>query len=107
MDRHTKNIEGLMLPIKDLIEEITTLTDEWYLLIGKDHHKDKDCHWYVETRWSYSYPPIYTVLHHGYILDDIQEEYKTYEEALQGMKDLLICSIELEKTEQSKEELDW
>ena len=33
----------------NIVEEITKLTDEWYFLIGKDHHKDRDCHWYIEA----------------------------------------------------------
>ena len=94
--------------MSELISEITKLTDEWYNLLEKiGHHKDRDCHWYIETRWSYGYSPVYTVLHHGYILDDIQEEYNTYEEALQGMKVLLIRSIESENLKQTNEESDW
>jgi hypothetical protein len=42
----------------DIIEEITKLTNEWYFLIGKDHHKDRDCHWYVENKWSKLYDSI-------------------------------------------------
>ena len=26
-----------------LIKEITDLTQQWYALIGPDHHKDRDC----------------------------------------------------------------
>ena len=39
--------------MENVIKEITKLTDEWYFLIGKDHCKDRDFHWYVETKWSY------------------------------------------------------
>lgn len=85
--------------MKELLEEITKLTEEWYFLIGKDHHKDKDCHWYVETRWSYGGPPKYIVRHWGYILDNIEEEFDSYEEALTGLKNILI--------EKLKEEKDW
>ena len=79
--------------MKDLIEEITKLTDEWYTLIGPDHHKDKDCHWYIETRWSYGNPPKYTVWHHGYILE-IEEDWNTYELALERLKEILTREIE-------------
>ena len=78
----------------DIIEEITILTNEWYFLIGKDHHKDRDCHWYVETKWSYGYPPKYSVQHYGYIIDNIEEEFNTYEESLQFLKQTLIKEIE-------------
>ena len=82
------------------IQEVTKLTDEWYHLIGKDHHKDKDCHWYIETKWSYGLSPTYIVRHYGYILDEVDEEFETYEEALNFLKDFLIKSIEEEKTQQ-------
>jgi len=83
--------------MKDIIEEITKLTEEWYLLIGGDHHKDRDCHWYVETKWSYGYPPKYSVQHWGYILHDIVEEFNSYDEALHGLKAILIEKIKEER----------
>ena len=85
------------------VEEITKLTDEWYTLIGKDHHKDRDCHWYIETKWSYGYPPKYTVQHWGYILHDIVEEYASYEQALAGLKKLLIKELEKYRSYQSED----
>ena len=87
-----------------VIEEITKLTNEWYFLIGPDHHKDKDCHWYIETKWSYGYPPKYIVRHFGYILDEIEEEYKTHEEALVGLKDILTEKIKEEKIHKEENE---
>ena len=75
--------------MKELIEEITKLTDEWYVLIGPSHHKDRDCHWYVETKWSYGQTPKYFVQHFGYILDDINNEFDSYHEALIGLKTIL------------------
>ena len=75
--------------MENIVEEITKLTDEWYFLIGKDHHKDKCCHWYVETKWSYGQPPKYSVQHWGYIIGDIEEYWSTYELALERLKDLL------------------
>ena len=92
--------------MENVIKEITKLTDEWYFLIGKDHHKDRDCHWYVETKWSYGYPPKYTVQHWGYILSDIEEEYKTYEEALVGLKDILTKKIKEEKIHKKENQED-
>jgi hypothetical protein len=81
-----------------IINEITKLTDEWYFLIGKDHHKDRDCHWYIETRWSYGYSPVYTVQHDGYILHDFEEiECSSYEEALNTLRNVLTEKIEEEK----------
>jgi hypothetical protein len=69
--------------VENIIEEITKLTNEWYILIGPTHHKDKCCHWYIETKWSYGQPPKYSVQHHGYILHDFDEiKCSSYEEAL-------------------------
>ena len=94
--------------MKNIIEEITKLTDDWRSLTAKDHCKDRDFHWYVETKWSYGYPPKYTVQHWGYILGDIEEEYNSYEEALFGLKNILTEKIKEEKThEQENRDCRW
>ena len=79
--------------MNDIIQDITKLTNEWYTLIGPTHHKDRCCHWYVETRWSYGDPPKYMVWHHGYILDEIKEECDSYDEALLKLKEILTREI--------------
>ena len=89
-----------------MIDEITKLTDEWYRLIGKDHHKDRDCHWYIQTTWSYGLSPKYVVQHYGYIIDTIQEEFNTYEEALDFLKETLIKEIDEYKKYQNNEDED-
>ncbi len=93
--------------MKKIIEEITKLTDEWYRLIGKDHHKDRDCHWYIETKWSYGQPPKYSVHHWGYILGDIVEEFDSYDKAIVGLKNILIEKIEEEKNQKENNEDGW
>jgi hypothetical protein len=94
--------------MKNIIEEITILTDEWYRLIGPTHHKDRCCHWYIETKWSYGQPPKYSVQHFGYILDDIVEECDSYDEALVGLKNILIEKIEEEKKHKEEyNENEW
>jgi len=75
--------------MNNIIEDITKLTEEWYDLIGGDHHKDRDCHWYIETKWSYRYPPTYTVQHWGYIIDYIEEKCDSYDDALIKLKEIL------------------
>ena len=80
--------------MKNIIDEITKLTEEWYLLIGPDHHKDRDCHWYIETKWSYGKLPIYTIHHYGYIIDEINETWSDYELVLNRLKDILKKEIE-------------
>jgi len=72
-----------------VIEEITELTKQWYKTIGDLHHKDRCCHFYVESKWSYGQPPKYFVRHFGYLLGDIEEEFDSYEEALNGLKKIL------------------
>ena len=89
--------------MKTIQEEITELTEEWYFLIGKDHHKDRDCHWYIETRWSYGHPPTYTLQHFGYIIDRIEEECDSYELALARLKDILTEEIKQYKIYQTND----
>lgn len=81
----------------ELKKEITDLTDEWYCLIGKDHHKDRDCHWYINTKWSYGEDPVYIVEHYGYILHYVEIECKSYDEALIKLRDYLKIAIEQER----------
>jgi len=91
--------------MENIVNDITVLTDEWYHLIGKDHHKDRDCHWYIETKWSYGLAPVYTIQHHGYILHDFEEvECTSYEDALKTLKDILIQKIKEERNQIENQE---
>ena len=80
-------------------DEITGLTEKWYELIGDEHHKDRVCHWYVETRWSYGLAQVYVDVHEGYTFERIEEEYNTYAEALEGLKGYLERAISEENAE--------
>ena len=80
-----------------LVEEITKLTDEWRSLTAKDYCKDRDFHWYIETKWSYGDPPKYAVHHWGYILREIVQECNSYDEALFKLKEILIEKIAEER----------
>jgi hypothetical protein len=80
-----------------LDKEITKLTKEWYYLIGPEHHKDRDCHWFIHTNWSYGEKPTFTIRHNGYILDEIVIPCESYQEALERLQKLLVASIEKEK----------
>jgi hypothetical protein len=96
--------------MENIIEEITKLTVEWRSFSGKGHCKDKDFHWYIETKWSYGQPPKYSVQHHGYILHDFEEiECSSYEEALTVLRDTLKEKIEDERKfiEERNEEDGW
>lgn len=89
--------------MKKIIEEITKLTDDWYCLIGKEHHKDRDCHWYIETKWSYGNSPEYIALHYGYIRDQVEVTCSSYEDALIALKAELETAIKEEKELQQNE----
>lgn len=52
-----------------LEEEITVLTQKWYKYVNLDHHKDRDCHWYITKTYSYGDEAYYEAHHSGYILD--------------------------------------
>jgi hypothetical protein len=52
-----------------LDEEITILTAKWYKYVNLDHHKDRDCHWYITKTYSYGDEAYYEAHHSGYILD--------------------------------------
>ena len=63
---------------EEILNQITELSRVWYIQIGDDHHKDRDCHFYINTVWSYGQRQKYRVEHFGYIFDDIEEEFDTY-----------------------------
>lgn len=83
-----------------LINRITELTDVWYKLIAKDHHKDRDCHFYINTVWSYGQRPYYRIEHFGYINDDLTEEYPTYREACESLIEYFTEIINREQVKQ-------
>lgn len=85
---------------KELQEQITALTCEWYKTIGGDHHKDRDCHWTIAVRWSYGQEPKFTIEHHGYILDNIEQTYQSYRAACFGLISMLEKFIKEQKENQ-------
>jgi hypothetical protein len=52
-----------------LEQEIIVLTEKWYKYVNLDHHKDRDCHWYITKTYSYGDEAYYEAHHSGYILD--------------------------------------
>lgn len=96
-----------------LEEEITMLTSKWYKYVNLDHHKDRDCHWYIEKRWSYGDEPYYQAHHYGYIIDHwLSPKCGTLELAETILRDKLkneINSALMHLTDmlQDKEMLDW
>ena len=78
-----------------LAEAIATeLTGMWYELVGLDHHKDRDCHWGIEQRWSYGDPPTWRVTHDGYVAGCIHIKGLTsYGGALRALIETLVDTI--------------
>jgi hypothetical protein len=87
-------------------DEITGLSEKWYELISAGGHKDRDCHWYLESRWSYGLPQVYVVVHDGGVFERVEEEFDTYEEALEGLKGYLERAISEEEAERGEDEDD-
>lgn len=87
-----------------LIKEITDLTEEWYVVINRDHHKTKDCFFYINTVWQFGEPPKYRVEHYGYIVDNIIAEFDTYEQAAEFLKNTLETMVEEQKAQIEEEE---
>ena len=82
---------------------ITELSAEWYALIGADHHKHRDCHFYIEKKWSYGQPPVSTVQHDGYVWDSIDKEFPTSREAHEFLERKLKQMIASEKQNENIE----
>ena len=57
---------------------LTKLTERYYSLISKDHHKDRDCHFYINKIYSYGNEPYYEFEHCGYCnqIDNFFEDKK-------------------------------
>jgi hypothetical protein len=78
-------------------EEILYLSKLWYRYVGLDHHKDRDCHFYVEKRWAYGDEPEYRAYHHGYVASDFEgSRCDTAQEAEEELRDFMYLSIHKE-----------
>ena len=91
MDIQTQ--EQLKKIMKENEECLHRLLQLWYKIIGPQHHKDRDCHFFIERHYCTYKDPVWTVRHHGYILKDFDEEFKTFNLALQGLITFLISKI--------------
>lgn len=85
-------------------QQLLTLTKFWCDYVSSDHHKDRDCHFYINKVWSYGKEPIYRIEHSGYMskLND-NEVYETYENALEA----LITWLEGEVKSAHRVPKDW
>ena len=78
-------------------DEILALTKQWMRIVGSDVHKDRDCHFYIEKRWSYGQEPVYEVGHEGYIWDEVvSETFSTSTAAERFLRDKLREMVSVE-----------
>lgn len=74
-------------------KQITELSAKWYKYVSGDHHKDKDCHFYIQVDYAYGEPPIYSAEHYGYIGDEFEIQTDSYPAAqkalLKAMKEMI------------------
>jgi hypothetical protein len=79
---------------EQIIQQLLKL---WYNLIGADHHKDRDCWFFIEREYCTYKDPSWIVRHHGYIRRDYQETFTTFEKAQEGLIEFLIdgCAKEI------------
>lgn len=89
---------------EEILNQITELSKEWYILIGGDHHKDRDCHFYINTVWSYGQQQKYRVEHFGYLYRDVEETFDTYKEAAEFLMNTLKTMIDREKNIEKADE---
>lgn len=80
-----------------LIKEINRLTKFWYEYVSGDHHKDQDCHWSIEKRWSYGRKPYWLAFHWGYVFDGGEIRAKSYKKALKVLIGLLHRAVNEQK----------
>lgn len=78
-------------------EKITKLAGEYHELVARQKHKVSDCHWKIETRWSYGNPPVFIVSHNGYLHKMEETICGSYESALAVLRDELKDAIEIER----------
>ncbi len=60
-------------------------TDAWYGYVNQDHHKDRDCHFYITKTWSYGEKPTYEASHWGYVGDVFSGKFDTHKDAMTFM----------------------
>lgn len=77
------------MDIQQKIEEITRLSGIWYKHISFDYYKDWDCHWEIKLKWSYGHTPYWSIVHDGDYFKKVNQEFSTYEEAIDGLLEII------------------
>lgn len=86
-----------------IIEQLLKL---WYDLIGGDHHKDRDCWFFIEREYCTYQKPSWNVRHNGYIKSDYTESFSTFNKAQEGLIEFLIeaCASEIDSIKNNYEQ---
>jgi hypothetical protein len=90
-------------------ESFLKLLKLWYKLIGGDHHKDRDCHFFIERHYCTYQKPVWVASHRGYI-SEFEGTYDSFIQAQQGLIEFLIEAIaqEIDSAEiQAREDLEY
>ena len=77
---------------------IAKLVELWYECLV-DHHKDRDCHWYIGKHFKYAGETEYFVEHNGYLLDTIYKKFDNYKDAEKFLIETLIKAVREEATD--------
>jgi len=94
-------------------DKITELTQKWYKYVNLDHHKSRDCVWYIQISYAYGNTPKYKAYHNGYIISSWDcPECDTLEDAEQWLIDKLEREIKkaiihLQEIIETPEEERW
>jgi hypothetical protein len=83
--------------MKKIEKKIAELAKQYHELIASDHHKDRDCHWSIETRWSYGNAPVYVVQRNGYLHHTETARFDSYDGALAYLREEIQDALEIER----------
>jgi hypothetical protein len=80
---------------EQIIERLLKL---WYSIIGGDHHKDRDCWFFIERDYCTYQKSSWSVRHAGYILGEYNESFETFVKAQEGLIEFLVegCAQEID-----------
>jgi hypothetical protein len=80
--------------IDDTESRFIELTNFWYDYVGVDHHKDRDCKFYINQVYEYGKAPFWRIEHYGYIKElDNNSQYDSHESAQLALYSWLLNEI--------------
>jgi hypothetical protein len=78
--------------MENTMSNLKKLAELYYELISHDHHKDKDCHFYITFKVSSYEKDTITVQHFGYI-NEFKVVTDSYEKAVEILKQEMLKII--------------